>query len=346
MSKDRSKEVSRMGSLRRLLCEKTLSVEDVSYLSKLLDTNLSLNECFELMTNSRTEKIFLDIRQRLDKGELIENIIAVYLPRSIRSYVVSLLGTLSLSAALSLALEFEKMQQQDRKMLVGNLAYPLILLFISITSLYLFDLYGIDPIFALISSFDADIGLFDGIRMIFRITVNLIYYLTLLLFLLAVIYTRESKIVMLYIFLSKHLPNSLLCIYFSQEFMSLLLICCERGYKTREALGILKRMKNKPIVSFLAFHMDESLLEGETLKEAAKQSYYDSSLSRFIKIANYTNDFSGIISSYVMLSREKIAQRMKRCTLTIQLFTYIFIGTIIIFIYQILFMPMQAISIY
>ena len=92
--------------------------------------------------------------------------------------------------------------------------------------------------------------------------------------------------------------------------------------------------------------MDESLLEGETLKEAAAKKYYDSSLSRFIKIANYSNDFSLIISSYVKLAKEKIRRRMKRYTFTIQLFTYIFIGAIIIFIYQILFMPMQAISLY
>ena len=103
-------------------------------------------------------------------------------------------------------------------------------------------------------------------------------------------------------------------------------------------------MKHKPIVSFLAFHMDESLLQGEMLKEAAKQPYYDSSLSRFIKIANYTNDFSLLISSYITLARAKIAKRMKNYSLCIQLFTYVFIAFIIIFIYQILFMPMQAIT--
>ena len=99
-------------------------------------------------------------------------------------------------------------------------------------------------------------------------------------------------------------------------------------------------------ISFLAFHLDESLMEGETMKEAMHKKYYDSSLSRFIKIGNYTNDFSQIISSYISLAKKKIRQRMKRYTVTIQLSTYAFIAAIIIFIYQVLFMPMQAISMF
>lgn len=335
-----------MGSLRRILSEKLLSIEDLSYLSKLLDTNLSLNECFELLENKHNKEIFAQIRKRLNNGELIENIIRDFLPKQIKSYMVSLLPTLSLSAALSLSLKFCERQDEEKQILVSSLAYPLILLFITVTSLYLFDLYGIDPIFNMIGTFEADIALFSDIRMVFRIIINILYYGILLLFVLGLIFTRPSRIIMLYIFVSRHFPNSLINIYNSQEFMSLLLVCADHGYKTRQALGILKNMKNKPVVSFLAFHMDESLMEGETLKEAARSRYYDSSLSRFIKIANYTNDFSAIITSYVELAREKMHERIRKYTFTIQFTTYLFIGTIIIFIYQILFMPMQAISIY
>ncbi len=335
-----------MGSLRQKLFRKTLSIDDISYLSKLMESDLSLSECFELIINKRNEDILKSISEKLDEGELIEKIIIDYLPRNITAYVSSLLHTLSLEETLALSLRFYERQEEDKRIILSSLAYPILLLFITITSLYLFDLYGIDAIFALIASFEPDIGLFRQVRLMFRIIINLIYYLTLIIFLLVVIYSVPKRIVLLYLFVAKHFPNSLLSIYYSQEFMSLLLICTEKGYKTKEAMGVLKAMKNKPIVSFLAFHMDESLLEGETLKEAANKNYYDSSLSRFIKIANYSNDFSLIISSYVKLAKEKIASRMKTYTFTIQLFTYLFIGAIIIFIYQILFMPMQAISLY
>ena len=335
-----------MGFSLKTLSRKTLTVEDVSYLSKLLDTNMSINECFTLLENRQNKEIFEDIRKKLDEGEMIENAIRDYLPKQLKTYVISLLSTLSFSMSLSLSLKFEQKAQEGKRELVNSLAYPLILLFITMTSLYLFDLYGIDSIFTLISSFEAETGLFDSVRIAFRIMINIFYYLVLIIFILSLFFFKPSNLIMLYIFVSRYLPNSLLNIHYSQEFMALFLICSEAGYKTRQALEILKAMKSKPVISFLAFHLDESLMEGESLKDATRKNYYDSSLSRFIKIANYTNDFSEVISSYVELSREKIRRRMKRYTNTLQMTTYVFIGVIIIFIYQILFMPMQAISMY
>ena len=330
----------------RTLFKKTLSIEDISYLSKLLSTNLSLNECFTLLQNKNNKEIFLMIRKRLDEGEMIEDAIREYLPKELKTYVISLLTTLSLSVSLSLSLKFFQKSMQGRKQLIDSLAYPLILLFITMTSLYLFDLYGIDSIFTLISSFEPDIKLFSSTRIAFRIMINIFYYLVVFIFILSLFFFKPDRMIMLYIFVSRHLPSSLLNIHYSQEFMSLFLICNEAGYKTKQSLEILKSMTSKPVISFLAFHLDKSLLEGESLKEATKKNYYDSSLSRFIKIANYTNEFSEIIGSYVELSQEKIRRRMKRFTGTIQMATYVFIGLIIIFIYQILFMPMQAISMY
>ncbi len=333
-----------MGSLRKIFTEKTLSIEDLSYLSKLLETDLSLNECFILLKNSRNEKIFSEIRKKLDEGSLIEKVIQDYLPKQIRPYVVSLLNSLSFSSSLSISLRFCRNNEEGKRRLMNSLAYPLILLFISITSLYLFDLYGIDSIFALIGTFHADLGIYKDMRLLFRIFVKAFYYGVLILFAMLVAFSRPGRIAFLYIFLSRHFPNSFLSIFYSEEFMSLLLICMEHGYSTRESLSILKAMKSKPIVSLLAFRMDESLMEGRTLKEAATDRFYDSSLARFIKIANHTNDFSSVIESYIFLAKEKIAVRMRAYSLTIQILTYLFIGAVVIFIYQILFMPMQAIS--
>ena len=330
----------------KMLSRKTLSVEDVSYLSKLLNTNMSVGECFTLLENRANKEIFADIRNKLDQGEMIESVIKDHLPKQLKTYVISLLNTLSLSASLSLALKFEQKAQDGQRELINSLAYPLILLFITMTSLYLFDLYGIDSIFTLISTFDADLKLFDSLRLVFRIVINVFYYLVLILFILSLFFFKPANVIILYIFVSKYLPNSLLNIHYSQEFMALFLICCKAGYKTRQSLEILKAMTSKPVISFLAFHLDESLMEGESLKEATRKNYYDSSLSRFIKIANYTNEFSEVIGSYVELSRERIRRRIKRYTSALQMMTYIFIGLIIIFIYQILFMPMQAISMY
>lgn len=324
--------------------KQTLDIEDISYLSRLLETKLPISSCFDLLSNKKNEKMFEEIKHSLDQGMMIENIIPDYLPGKLKPFLLSLLTTLSFEESLKLSLDFYEKQEESRKSLLDSIAYPLIIFFIAITSLYLFDLYGIDSIFSLIASFDAQIELYSQIRVVFRICINVIYYSVLIIFLLTIIYTDQKRIVYLYIFVSRYFPNSIFNIYYSDEFMSLFLICVNAGYKTREALQILKSMKSKPVISFLAFHLDESLMEGETLKEATRKKYYDSSLSRFIKIANYTSDFSGVITSYTLLAKEKIRNRMKRYSRTIQFVTYLFIGLIVVFIYQILFMPMNAIS--
>lgn len=335
-----------MAFLKKIFYKPELSLEDLSYISKLINTNISLSQTFELLKNKRNEKIFNKIIDSLNKGQMIEEIIGQYLPKQIKDYMLPLLKTLPFSKALSLSLEFSEKHKQNRTKILGQIAYPCILLFVTMSVLYLFDLYGMDTIFNLISGFDVDIELYSSLRMIFRVVITVMYYSMLIITLLIVIYMQPKRISILYMFLSKHFPNSLINTYYSEEFVSLLLICVNNGYKTKQALNILKSMKSKPIVSLLAFHMDESLLEGETLKQAAKKNYYDLSLSRFIKIANYTNEFSNMLENFTSLAREKITRKMKRYTVTIQVTTYAFIGIIVMFIYLVLFVPMQALSSY
>ncbi|MBR4462129.1 MAG: type II secretion system F family protein [Erysipelotrichaceae bacterium] len=335
-----------MGYLKVLLYEKCLSIDDLTYLSKLLETNLPMHQCFDLLRNKRNQHAFNQISQRLKEGELIEQFISEFVPRKIRSYLIALLPNLSFSLALSLSLRFYEKEENSSNTLLSQIAYPCILFFVTISALYLFDLYGMDSMFDLLGSFASETGFYQDLRYLFRIAINIIYYAFLIGVLLYIYFRQPKRITYLYLLVSKHFPNSLFNIYCCEEFMSLFLICLEQGYKTKDALNILKNMKSKPLVSFLAFHLDDRLMQGASFKEAASGDYYDASLARYIKIGNFTNDFAGIISSYVNVSGIKIQRKMKEYALLIQMSTYFFIGAIIIFIYQLLFMPMQAIIMY
>lgn len=333
-----------MGFLKKTVFNNSLSIEDLMYLAKLLDTDLSLAACFDLLKNSKNALIFQNIKDRLDKGEMIEKIIGDYLPKAIKAYILPLLDKMSLLDALNLALDFYNRHNESQKELLSSIAYPCILLFVTLTALYLFDLYGMNSVFQMVNSFNYDVGLYQDFRILFRILINIIYYLMLLLIILGIVFLQNKRIVWLFIFFSTHFPNSLVNTYYSEEFISLLLLCIERGYKSKQALSILMQMKTKPLIAFLAFHLDEALMQGESLKQASEKKYYDQSLPRFIKIASYTNDFSGVLNSYTILARYKLKKKMKQYASSIQACTYAFMGLIIIFIYQILFMPMQALS--
>lgn len=330
--------------LFKLFDDNKFSIDDLVYLNYLLSSNIPFNTCLELLDNKRNRNKFKDIKERLSNGELIEKIIVKYLPSSISTYMECLLSTLSFNLSLDLSLRFYEKNKNSSDSLLTKIAYPCILLFITITALYLFDLYGLDSIFNLVSSFNEDMKLYSDIRLVFRYSITVIYYLMLVAIFLTIYFLKPTKMAYLYLFLSKHFPNSLLCTYYSEQFVSLLLICISRGYGSKQSIELLKSMKNKPVISLMAFHLEDSLLQGNSLNEAVKQKYFDNSLSRFIKISSFSNEYELILKSYVELSNQKIIRKMKQYSNTIQISTYIIIGTIIVFIYQILFMPMQAIS--
>ena len=53
-----------MASLKKLLAEKTVSQEDLSYLSMLLDAGLTISECFDLLRSRKNETVFTEIRKK------------------------------------------------------------------------------------------------------------------------------------------------------------------------------------------------------------------------------------------------------------------------------------------
>ena len=331
-------------SLNKILSKQEIAIDDLTYILKLLKSNLSLHQTLELLKNKNNEKIFNEITSKLDEGILIEKVIVDYLPKQIKDYMIPLLKNMTFISALELSLDFYFEHKNSENKLISKIAYPCILLFISISALYLFDLYGMDMIINLVKTFNNNVASFTIARTVFRIIIKALYYSVLIITLIAIYYMQDKRIVFLYLFINKHFPNSLINIYYSNEFISLLSICINKGYKTKHSLEILKNMKLKPVVCFLAYHLDEAMLEGDTLKQAIEKDYYDLSISRFIKIANYTNDFTNMLKNYLDLSKEKIEKTMKRLASTIQLVTYLFIGIIVIFIYRILLMPMQALS--
>ena len=335
-----------MESLKKWLNKHTFTYEELVYLNNLLSTNMPVSQCLDLIENDRNSKMIASIKNKLEKDYLIEECFPEFLPRNVRDYFVSLIKNLSFNDALDLSLSFTSKAEENEKLINGSLAYPLGLLFLCLTGLYLFDLYGIDTIIDLLKSFKTDVSLFSSYRVIMRLIIYVTYFGMLIMSVLILFLTRPKRISILYLLLSKIMPDSLLHSYYTQEFVSLLVICHKKGFMTKESLNILGSMKSRPVISFMAFHLDNELLDGKQYNEAVNNHFFDSSLSKYLKIAIFSNDFDTVLQNYVDISSKKLKQRMKTYTTAIQLLTYGFIGIIIVFIYQVLFLPMQALVTY
>ncbi len=324
--------------------KQTLKLDDLISVNELLKTGLSLKQALDLIKNKDNENLIDSIIISLDKGKTIEEVIVEYLPNNISSYLNSLLKNMTFNDSLNLALAFIDKNKENTKTFTSSFLYPFVLLFVSLSALYIFDSYGLDTILNMLKTFTGDIGTIKIFRIILRVLVYIFYFLLLITLGLILYFFNNRNITLFYILICKYLPNSIVQKYFCVEFISLLNICINNGYKSKESLNILKNLHNKPIVSFLAFHLDEKLLQGDSLKQASKQDYYDYSLSKFINIASYSISFSKILNDYINLNTNLIKTKMKKLALSIQLVTYVMIGVVIIFVYQILFLPMNALA--
>lgn len=323
---------------------KTLKYDDLISINELLKTGLSLKQVLDLIKNKDNGENIDLIIEELDKGRQIEKVIVDYLPKNIGLYLSSLIGNMSFNDSLNLALAFIDKNKENTKTFMGSFLYPFILLFVSLTALYIFDAYGLDTILNMLKSFVGDVNSIKIFRIILRIVVYIFYFLLLLVLVGILYFFNNRNITLFYILVCKYLPNSIVQKYFCVEFISLLNICINNGYKSKDSLNILKNLHNKPIVSFLAFHLDEKLLEGVSLKDASKQDYYDYSLSKFINIGTHSLSFSKILNDYINLNTNLIKTKMKKLALSIQFVTYVLIGVVIVFVYQILFLPMNALA--
>ena len=333
-----------MESLQRIFNKDLINIEDLKFLNSLLKTDLALINCFDLIKTKNNKKVLDKIIAELNKGQDIKQIIINYLDDNINIYIAPLIKILPFSESLDISLSFVEGYKKIKDDIIKTLAYPLIILSISLISIYLFDLYGLDTIISLLKTFNNDLSIFNTFRIIFRIIIYLIFILLIIICLLILYFLKGNHIIYFYILISKYLPQSLFHLFYSQEFTSLLSLTIKKGYKTKEALKILKSIKKRKIISFIAYHLDEELLEGKELNEALKMNYLDHNLSRLIKIASYSNDFINHLDSYTSMCKIKFQKRIKKDTLIIQLITYALVGFIIIFMYQVLFMPMQAIN--
>lgn len=330
-----------MGFLKR---NSYIDQEELTYLKELLLAGIPLKTALALTPDESRAQLFALISERMDKGELVEEVLFEYLRKDLRDYLQALLKIMPFKEALELSLDFYQHQQASRAALMKSLLYPLTLLFVCVSVLFLFDCFGLDLILNLLRSFTEINSIIYFLRLVFRALITLSYGSLLVGALLFLYFSDPKRKELCYVLFTKRFKSSLLKTYYCKEFVALFLLCLKAGNKTQAALHILRSLKNRQLVSFLAFHLDEGLLKGQSIKEAIDQQYYDPSLVRFMHIASFSRDFKGVLSNYVELSEKRIAAFMKRLTWYLQLFSYVTIGLIVIFIYQMLFLPMQAIA--
>jgi len=329
-----------------LLKQKILNIDELEQLNNLLSVNTNIKDSLNIISNSNNRWIIENIICKLHEGIPINQSLLLYVPKNISDYLKTFNQYMSFKEALNLSISFYKRSSNNEKNIIKSLSYPLTLLFISLTGLYLFDLYGLDKIFSLLESMSSNYSDLILKRKLIRLLISGSYFISILISLLLYFFTKDKRIKILYVLLNQIRKDNILNTYYTNEYIGLYSICVDLGYKSKNTIDILNSLKTRPIVSFMSYILKEKLEDGDSLLQAFTNKYFDSKLLEYIKIGTYTNSFNISLHNYLDYSKNIIDKQIKRITLIIQLITYGLIGTIIIFMYQVLFLPMQLINAY
>ena len=326
------------------LIKKFYNCEDIDALIKLLNVGLSLHETLTIIKSPSNKEISRQIIARLNQGELIESVLPNYLKPNLANYFKIFINYLSLKDALSLSLSIIKSENNLKNQIIKDLSYPICLLTFTLIGIYLFNAYCFDGLIGSLNQFDVDFHQLILFKNILDFAINGLM-ISLLFFLLAFLYfSRPKRLTFAYILMNKYVPEATYKEYLTSRFAIYFNACYKMGIKTKETLNILKAVKSQPLISFIAFHLDEDLLKGEDIEEAVKSPYLDERLSRYIRIARYSDDFGEMLQIYYENFKMRFSYKCKRMSKVIQIASYLLIGVLIIFIYQILFIPMGIIG--
>lgn len=316
-------------------------INEIDYegILQLTQSGFTLQETLTLLENEKNKDCFREILSKLEDGIPINNFFATYIPKKYRLYFRNLIIITSFKDAIALSYNIVHENEQTRKVQYKSMIYPILLFISTLFGLLAFNELCFPPLLTLLESFQFDSHSYHYLHIIIRIIVGII--VLLLLIFMIIFHYYKSHLIKLY---KRFRRIPFVSQFVSIDFIQFFLECTKLGISTRDTLSILKKIDNKPLVVYLASTIETQLLAGENFIQAFKNSELDEMLNRFITIAYYSTNMDEMLITYLSFTKERILKTIKKLTYFIQIFSYSLIGVMLIFIYQILLLPMDLLT--
>ena len=321
---------------------KCLDVFDVKSMSQLLLHGLSLVEILQLLETDRNKDVFDVIRKEMKEGQTLNHIFLKVTPNEINKFLMVYLRMMPLSEALKHSLSLYERQKQLKDNLVKTLRYPLLLLLGTMIGFIIFSKLCMPMMMNVFSMFTTDVSLLyfqKGIQVL-----SLVLLFLLIVGLLVVsYYLHQDHQVQGYIALNRFKQGNLWTLSVSCNFAMYFNETLKAGCGTRETILLLQETQ-QVLVEFLSECVENLLMKGERLDKALKHPYLDEQLARFIVVGMQSGQLEVFLEQYVELAQGLIEKKAKFFTRLLQLVSYGLIGMVLIFIYQILLMPLSMLA--
>ena len=321
-----------------------LSSFDLLGIYKLLQTGFSFKESLDLLKNNKNNDIFFQIDERLKHGELIEDFFVEYLEARYVDYFATFIKFESFVVSLGLAIEIVQDDLKQKKLYLKNLTYPLLILVVTVLGIYLFNIFVFPNMIEVMSAFsNVDNGLLYGQR-ILNLIINIILMILIIILITFLYFKQEKNQVKGFTFFQRLFKQSFIHDFVTNDFVRFFYHCQKKGLSTLQSMKILCNIPHKPLVSYVARNIDERLVNGEMMENAIDLAFLDHTLYKFMIIAINTAKIEEMLLGYMEINALKVEKKCKKLSRSLQIISYLMLGIMLVFVYQILLMPLGIIS--
>ena len=321
-----------------------LSEQDYQSLFTLMDSGISFQHSLNILERPNNTVVFDSIRKHLEIGELAENFFIQFAPKKYRYYLSIFLSFVPMLESMSLTMEICSKQEKAKKQLKKGIVYPLGLLVGTCIGIEVFNSTVLPNMLNLMDSFKVTDSSMYITQYLIGILCHFVISVLCILFVSIYVGTRKKHIVSTYIFISKYFPNGLFVQYASNQFAMIFEECVKKNISTKMSISMLKQMRDFPLIAYIADVLERQCLQGDSFTQAISSIPIEQALVRFFTVAMYSSKVEVMLQGYIDMCQKRIKIQIQRFTHVVQSIAYGVIGIVIVFVYQILMLPMNVLQ--
>lgn len=247
----------------------------------------------------------------------------------------------SLQHCLQFSLNIIKFDKDLKQSLLKALTYPLILYSFTYGLMMFFIIILFPALNSILMLFDLDLTLIFILQTILRslFVVLSLFNLGIIVTLLLLRENENKKLFYLLIKTKRHL--SLFKNIYTFQFSYYINELYKQGMSTKQALLLIKNASTSPTLMWLSTLVTYELEEGKPFEESIQLDIFDSQFISLLQLGSKTNQLLELLTTYLYSQRILILNQVSKAGNALKSFTYLFLGLLIIVMYQILLAPMS-----
>lgn len=231
----------------------------------------------------------------------------------------------------------KKLKQQVFKILaypslLYGLMYLLMLFFISVL---------LPSLLNIIMLFDLETQTIKILSLILKGVFYALTALNIMLVLLLLSHRKIERVKLTMIKASRKKRYAILKQIYSYQFAHLFLLLIKRGFSTNQALHIMRLSSSTPLTSWIATLIVYDLETGASFESSIDTELLDYSFRSLCKIGVVNNKIIELLDAYLNTAFNQIQIKINRIGSMLKTVTYLLLGFLILFLYQILLAPMS-----